>query len=156
MIASFQFNETSPSSASTVASSGSVMNAANYLPAGVAGPMDDMIQFNAIAQLQGGTGGTLDVFLQASETGSTWFDIAHFPQLSAGASSILYGCALGEGYTSIIQIGTGLSPVLAADTVALGGWMTRVRVVFVAGAGTSAGAAQTIWLRGQKPLYGKP
>lgn len=155
MIISFKFVETSPSAAGTAASSASVSNAASYLPAGIAGPLSNVIQISIILQAAGATGGTLDCYAQMSESGDNWFDVAHFPQIPAAASSSIVGGALGEGYTSLITIGQNLSPALAANAIALGGWGTRLRLVFVAGVGTTAGTTVNCWVLGQRPEYGR-
>ena len=148
--------EQSPSAASTVASSASVQNSANYLPGGVAGPLDDFIALNVIATVQGATGGTLDIYGQMSpDDGGTWYDIFHLPQLAAAAASTTYGFGLGIENASITAIGSGLSPALAANTLALGGWASRLRLVFVAGGGTSLGATQKVWVQAQRPAYSK-
>jgi hypothetical protein len=99
------------------------------------------------ATLTGGTGGTLDVYLQRKIASDTWRDWVHFPQLAAAASKKYTLTIIGNG-AGIVEVGGGsdASPgvALAANTavdVTPGG---DVRLVFVSGAGTSAGAAQTI------------
>lgn len=99
------------------------------------------------ATLIGGTGGTLDVYLQRKLATNSWADWVHFPQIAAGVTKRYSLAITGEG-TSIVEVGGGTD---AAPGVALaanaavniipGG---DVRVVFVAGAGTSAGASNTI------------
>jgi|SRR5579885_1167592 len=100
------------------------------------------------ANIQGGTGGTLDIYIQISpDGGTTWIDYIHFAQLAAGASAvtkIIPISKLTPTTTGITTVGTGTSPALAANTVVGGDFGDRMRVVFVAGAGTSAGATQTI------------
>lgn len=99
------------------------------------------------ASLQGATGGTLDVYLQGSpDGGTTWVDLVHFAQLAAGAAALYRVCAISKAgqQTTLTAVGTGSSPALAAGTVVGGDWGDRLRVVHTAGAGTSAGAAQTI------------
>lgn len=156
MLSPFVFSETSPAAASTVASSGNVQNANPSLPAGVAGPLDDVQAIVVTATLQGGTGGTLDVYLQFSpDEGVSWWDAVHFPQLANGAAAINYTCTLGGEQNTITVVGTGLTPALAANTVAVGGWGSRMRMVMVAGSGTNAGALQKITLLGQRPEMGR-
>jgi hypothetical protein len=46
--------------------------------------------------------------------------------------------------TTITTVGTGTSPVLAANTFLGGHPGNQVRALYVAGAGTAAGAAQSI------------
>lgn len=127
--------QTSPASASTAAST-------NFV--------GDLSYFNAlsfIATLQGGTGGTLDVYLQTSfDDGVTWYDYAHYAQLAAGAaqSRILWHVNRSTSVTAPTTIGTGTSPALAVSTINGGAWGDRLRLLFVAGAGTSAGASQSV------------
>jgi hypothetical protein len=155
-IANFLFSETSPSTAGTFFSSQPVQNSANYLPAGVCGPVDDFLALNVAAVLRGGTSDTLDVYLQLSpDDGATWFDCLHFPQLSAGQGATTWGCALGVEADAIVAIGSGNTPALAANTIAFGGWGSRLRMAFVAGASTSGGAPQKVWIFAQRPEYGR-
>lgn len=112
------------------------------------------------AILLGGTGGTLDVYLQrkivpVSGGTPTWIDWAHFPQIAAGASHkyTLYACQ-DFSSTSIVEVGQ-LSDDLSTGALFLpvntftGGLPgDAIRAIAVAGAGTSAGAAQTIYLTG--------
>ena len=95
------------------------------------------------ATLAGATGGTLDVYVQHSADGTTWYDYLHFPQLAASATAVSYSYdpALND---SIVTVGSGTSPVLAAGSVAGGAPMDYLRVLYVAGASTSAGAAQSV------------
>lgn len=100
------------------------------------------------AALVGATGGTLDVYLQRKVASDTWRDLAHFPQLASGGAAVKYTATItGEG-TSLVVVGGGSDAApgvaLAVNTVVNvipGG---DIRVVFVSGAGTSAGASQSI------------
>lgn len=99
------------------------------------------------ATLIGGTGGTLDVYLQRKLASNSWADWVHFPQIAAGTTKRYSLAITGEG-ASIVEVGGGTDAApgvaLAANTavdVIPGG---DIRVVFVAGAGTSAGASNTI------------
>lgn len=101
--------------------------------------------------LRGATGGTLDVYIQDSwDEGVTWNDVAHFTQLAGGASAASASVAPSDGAGAIVAIGIGTAAApgvaLAANTAVNGRWGDRLRVVFVAGSGTSAGAAQTLTL----------
>lgn len=131
---------TSPASASTAA---------------VGSPLHGMEQFDSIqiaAEVQGGTGGTLDLYVQASwDGGTTWWDFAHLPQLAAGAAAIKYMInAPGMGSATMTVIGKGTTPAMAVNTVSggIGAWGKSIRVLAVAGASTSAGAAQTFTVHG--------
>lgn len=104
------------------------------------------------AALVGATGGTLDLYLQTSpDGGTTWVDYAHFAQLAAGAAAsfVRFGVARHAQQTTITTVGRALVPALAVGTVVGGPFGDRMRLVAVAGAGTSAGAAITILLRVQ-------
>jgi hypothetical protein len=66
---------TSPAAASTVVHSAGFAN------------LDDCEALTIVLDLRGGTGGTLDVYLQTShDGGTTWFDYAHAAQLASGAA----------------------------------------------------------------------
>lgn len=99
------------------------------------------------ADLQAGAGGTLDVYLQRKTGTNAWRDWVHFPQLTAAQAKKFTLSITGEG-SSIVEVGGGTDAApgvaLAANTavnVIPGG---DVRVVFVAGASTSAGASNVI------------
>src|SRR5690348_6986332 len=136
------FTATSPNAASTVAQT----------------PVIGLGRFDCIAievTLLGATGGTLDVYLQVSHdwnpilaTG-TFFDYVHFTQLAAGAAAISY--RVDPALTnSITTVGKNTTPALAAGSVAGGFWGDAMRVLFVAGGGTSAGASQSITVIGKQ------
>jgi hypothetical protein len=134
--ATASLNFTSPASATTVAQT----------PVTGLGPYRSMVVF---ANIQGGTGGTLDIYIQFSpDGGTTWVDYAHFAQLAAGAAAITRAFAVSKSgqQTTLQTVGTGTSPALAASTIIGGDWGDRLRVVAVAGTSTSAGAAQVISL----------
>lgn len=132
----------SPSSASTTVPAGGLAGAASLTRA-------DAVVIDAI--LIGGTGGTLDVYLQRKTGSDAWMDWVHFPQIAAGVTKRYTITMFGEGAGStIVEVGGGTTAApgvaLAANTavnVTPGG---DVRAVCVAGAGTSAGASQSITL----------
>jgi hypothetical protein len=101
-----------------------------------------------LATIQGGTGGTLDLYLQASpDGGTTWVDYAHFAQLAAAAAQVnrlVTVSKAGNSGAAPVTVGTGLTPALAASTVVGGDFGDRLRLIGTGGAGTNAGAAQTI------------
>lgn len=104
-----------------------------------------------IGELQGATGGTLDVFLQTSwDGGTTWYDYAHFTQLAAGAAAIKHAWHVSRASerTTITTVGSAAAGVIAAGTIMAGGWGNMMRLAFTAGASTSAGAAQTVQIFG--------
>lgn len=108
---------------------------------GVSG-FGDCKAITIIATLTGGAGGVLDVYIQDSPDGVTWYDYVHFTQLTAGlaAATYAYAPALND---SLVTIGTGTSPALANGAVRGGHWYDRLRILYVPGSGVAA-AAQNI------------
>ena len=125
----------------------------------VADPMGGLDKCDYViidASLAGGTGGTLDIYLQREIDGTAsdvWADWYHFAQLSAGSTAKVSVTSDMATTTAPIVIGIGTLAVpavaLAANTLTAREPMGRVRMVFVAGASTSAGAAQTIRFSGR-------
>lgn len=105
----------------------------------------DMLVVDAL--LVGGTGGTLDVYLQRKLDTNVWRDWIHFPQVAAGTTKRFTVAVTGEGST-IVDCGGGsdASPgvALAANTAVNVLPGSDVRVVFVAGVGTNAGASNSV------------
>jgi hypothetical protein len=140
----YDLSYTSPAAASTVAGD----------------PIGGLAKFDFItvdATLVGATGGTLDIYLQRElgETGSLiWADWYHFAQIadSAAAASVTFNsyAATATTYPLTIGIGTLAAPgvAIAANTLATPTPGQRLRIVSVAGAGTSAGGAQKIYITG--------
>jgi hypothetical protein len=127
---------TSPSSASTSAQTAVT----------TVGPYRTMTMYTS---LTGATGGVLDIYLQITpDAGTTFVDWAHFTQLAAGGANVKKVWTFAKSAQNItgVTVGTGTSPALAAATFIGGDWGNQIRVVFVAGASTSAGASQTIKL----------
>jgi hypothetical protein len=154
----FLFTETSPAAPGTAASSQPVAGAGSNFPTGVAAPMQDYEAVDVIAELKGATGGTLDVYLQISpDDGGSWFDVVHWPQLSAGAAAVTYQSPLSNATTTStpVVVGKNLSPALAANTVVNGAFTDRMRVVMVAGTSTSAGAPVTVRIAPQRSEGGR-
>lgn len=113
--------------------------------------LDAFEAMKIVTILEGGVGGTLDIYLQmavAEDTSSNivWVDYAHFAQLADGAASLtrLYSVTRQTERLTAIAVAVGDTPALAAGTVLGGEFGDRMRVVMVAGVGTSAGTAQTI------------
>ena len=139
------FTATSPASPSTTATAAFV----------------GLEKFDSIridATLTGATGGTLDVYLQrlVSTGPNVWVDWVHFPQIPAAQAAKSYSLTTEVTATVpvVVGIGTDAAPgvALAANTSVGGHPGQQVRVVFVAGASTTAGATQTIYLVGQKNI----
>ena len=154
MIASYVFSETTPASAISAASSQPVAGAASWAPNGVAGGMlDDFDSLDILASLVGATGGVLDVYVQYSpDQGVNWADLVHFTQLGAGAAAIKYRASISLFTNAVapVVVGTNASPALAAGAEVQGPWGDRLRLFFVAGSGTSQGAAVKVWVTGQR------
>jgi len=113
-------------------------------------PLDRMSYCDINARLLGATGGALDVYIQSSSSNGaagTWKDVVHFPQLLAAATAIGYSVTLSHatgGSAPVVVNAVDAVPALAANTVIPAALGNNLRVVFVAGAGTSAGAAQVV------------
>lgn len=103
-----------------------------------------------VATITGGTGGPLDVIIEDSSDGANWYEFAHFTQVGAATTaSYRYSPVRND---NIVQVGknnlTGstltTTMVLTAGSVAGGRWQDQLRVRYVAGASTSAGATQAV------------
>lgn len=132
---------TSPAAASTVIST--------IWRGGMANSQADALLIDAA--LLGATGGTLNVYLQRKIAADTWRDWISFPQLAAGAAAIKYTLFVNGNQPTMVVVGGGTdaaaTPVLAANSFVNTIPFGDIRVVFVAGASTSAGAAQTIQIQ---------
>jgi len=128
---------TSPATASTAA--GAV----------IANGLDQFDWFTVDAVLTGATGGALDVYLQRDVNG-TWVDWLHFTQLAAGAAAVRTTIDSQSIENGPIAVGSGTSPILTAGKFSCMHPGEKVRVLYVAGASTSAGATQTIIITGWK------
>lgn len=101
---------------------------------------------------QGGTGGTLDIYVQTlfkSLAGSLWVDVAHLPQLAAAGPLTAYTFTLTRWSPTTSAIFTPVNtasgtPLLAVNTVVPGVLGYQLRVVYKTGAGNTVGAAQVI------------
>ena len=152
MIGNYVFAETSPAAAGTAASSNPVGGGPQDSSPGVAYPLADYDTIEIEAELAGATGGTLDVYMQSNDVATgTWYDVVHFPQLLAAAGAIIYRTSLSRyatGTVAPVVIGKNLSPVLAVNISLQNGFGDRLRMVMVAGSGTSAGAVLSVKLTG--------
>jgi hypothetical protein len=103
---------------------------------------------------RGATGGPLDIYIQTlfkqtNVSPGLWVDVAHLPQQAAAGALTAYTFTLTRWSPNAAAIFTPTNtvsgtPALAVNTVVPGILGYQLRVVFVAGASTSAGAAQTI------------
>lgn len=106
------------------------------------------------ALLQGGAGGVLDIYIQSAldadqAGGGTWYDVAHYTQLAAAAAQVRWLLTVSRGYNRISAVPSAANPLsgtptLAANTTIPDCLGNALRVVMIAGAGTTLGAAQTI------------
>lgn len=133
-------------------------SASTSIVATSAGSLLDFDEFAVRADLVGATGGTLDVYLQRRIAAGMWTDWVHFPQLASGAAAVTYEVAIGPGSNAIEAAGTGndstASPALAANKCLGGHPGDAVRLVCVAGASTSAGAAQAVSIFARRRALG--
>src|SRR5262249_42517734 len=98
------------------------------------------------ATLRGAANGTLNCYLQCTyDRGQSWTDLVAFTQQTASASATTYGVTLtrSNGSAYATSVGKGTSPALSAGTSRDGCWGDQVRILFVAGSGTTAGASQS-------------
>ena len=103
--------------------------------------------------VQGGTGGTLNIYFQIMPyEGTVWTDYAHLAQLAGGAAAtvVRFTVARDGQALTITTVGTDLTPALAANTVIGGDFGSRMRIVAKTGGGTSAGTAQTFRFFGSR------
>lgn len=110
-------------------------------------------EVTVFANLIGATGGTLDVYIQRRVDKDVWRDWCHFAQLASGASAVVTTVApslVATGAAVVVGTGTDATPApaLAAATFLGGHPGDHIRVVCVAGASTSAGAAIAIRILG--------
>lgn len=121
-----------------------------------AAPATDIGLFSTcsvVFTVQGGTGGTLDVYLQSRfkqlNTVGFWVDVAHLPQIAAGAGVATFSTSLTRWSSAAPAFVSGLNtasltPALPVNTVLSGVLGIQLRVVYKTGAGTTLGAAQVI------------
>lgn len=119
------------------------------------GPFDvgDVDTIRVIAELVGATGGTLDIYIQMQMKGDTdWFDYVHFAQQAAGGAANFktFAVSRASAQTTMVTPGKNGVPAIAANTVVGGDFGNAWRVVCVAGASTSAGAALVFHFCGAK------
>ncbi len=94
----------------------------------------------------GATGGTTSVFAQYLDGAGNWVDLARFGDVAAGAGATTYSISVNKrpSATASVTVGTGTTPVIAANTVASQDFGDTIRIIAVANASTTAGALQTI------------
>jgi hypothetical protein len=135
----FTISDTSPASASTAV--GIAIRGLGKFP---------FIRLDAA--LVGATGGALDVYVQREIAPNVWADWIHFTQLAAGGAAVKWTAFAGPGVSTALTgsygIGTTATPgvALAANTFTGGHPGDAIRMVYVAGASTSAGAAVLVYV----------
>ncbi len=123
--------ETTPTSATTVASAGTIKGCNGFDSIGA------ILEFTGPV---GGMGGTLDIFVQSSwDEGTTWFDLIHYSQFASGAAATTLKTST-DATNTITTIGKNTSPALAANACAGRPWGDWIRMLYEAGASTTAGA----------------
>jgi hypothetical protein len=154
MLLQFIFSETSPTVAGTAVSSKSVASAASYLAAGIAGPVDDSFGMQITAVVANPSGGSLDLYVQSSpDDGTHWFDQVHFTTFASGTggTQVATLSAISQPASAApVAIGSGTTPSLANSTVVQGMGFNRLRLIMVAGSGTNAGVAVTVYVVPQR------
>lgn len=113
----------------------------------------DLDTIRVVAELAGATGGTLDIYIQMQMKGDTdWFDYVHFAQQAGGGAANIktFAVSRASAQTTMVTPGKNSVPALAANSVVGGDFGNAWRVVCVAGAGTSAGAALVFHFCGAK------
>ena len=111
--------------------------------------------FTVDAIIIGGTGGTIDVTIQRKignlPNGTAvdlWVDWLRFPQVAAATTTkfSVNVASTNDIYTVGMVATAAFTATLAADTSVGGHPGNSIRVVATAGAGTSAGAVQTVYV----------
>lgn len=115
------------------------------------GQLDDCDALIFYASLVGATGGALDVYIQHYVNG-VWLDYAHFTQLAAGAaaSKVYFATSKAAAVAFTTTVGNGTTPALAANALVGGPVGSELRLLFTAGASTSAGAAISVSVTGMR------
>ena len=133
----------SPSSATTVAGTVAAGTATDSVD-----PQEWVNGFQSLriqANLQGATGGTLNVYVQTSyDGGTTWHDYVSYTQLAAGAAAVTYASSHTRAKGDALA--TPTDGTMTANTARDGEWGDRFRLKMTAGAGTSAGTTQSVTL----------
>lgn len=135
----FVLSGLSPASASSALITGAILPGL--------GRYDDFL-IDAI--IIGGTGGTVDLYIQRRVLANVWVEWAHFPQVAAAATKY-YSIPTQQPTPAITNVGkfddagTGTA-VIAANTFVGGHPGDAIRLYVTAGASTSAAATQTVYV----------
>lgn len=110
------------------------------------------------ALITAGAGGTLDLYLQRRIDTNKWLDWIHFPQVPAGTTKGFTVIIDGSGSHNnpIVEVGVGTdgAPNLVLPANSIANTMpclnkatpVEVRLVHVAGAGTSGAGSSTVYI----------
>jgi hypothetical protein len=161
MMQSWVFNESTPSSPGTVASSQAVTGTIDpNIAAGVAGWLDDYESISVVAELTGkaadgsAVGGTVGVSVQTSpDGGQTWFEAIRFATVSSGAALAYQksNVSLWSGASAPVAVAKGTSsPVLTAGAGVSGGFGGLLRLLLTSGTGTTKSAAVVVRVAAQR------
>lgn len=154
MFSWWQWSETSPSAASSIASSHQVTGSTGAETGAALGVLsaamvDEFEILSVVGEFAGNTNGTLDVFVQTFVAGH-WYDFCHIKQQGAGASMVRNQYVAGRAtQVTGTLIGIDSSPALANDTIVGGVWGESFRLWIVSGAGTTVGTAVKVTLAAQ-------
>ena len=119
------------------------------------GGFSEFDSFTILGDLVGATGGTLDLYLQRRVVadGSVWADWLHFTQLAGGAAATRLHYSSQQNPAAAAGVAVGImndaltgAVALAANTITPGHPGDALRLVAVAGAGTSAGALVSVYV----------
>jgi hypothetical protein len=104
-----------------------------------------------IGALAGATGGTLDVIVETSADGTDWYEVIRFTQLASGGAAAVSRFNLSPtGGAATVVVGKNLTTTtgMVSGTSVNGQWFDQLRVRYIAGTSTSAGAVQKVTVVG--------
>jgi hypothetical protein len=104
-----------------------------------------------IGALAGATGGTLDVIVETSTDGTDWYEMVRFTQLASGGAAAVSRFNLSPtGGAATVVVGKNLTTTtgMVSGTSINGQWFDQLRVRYIAGTSTSAGAVQKVTVVG--------
>jgi hypothetical protein len=137
------FSDNSPAAAGVVASALTITGCKSYN------------WFRFVALVTGDAVGTVDITIQSKIIADTWVDWARTPTVAATVTTKYY--IVPESSSVITTVGTTddaltgpYTVVLAAGTCCGGHPGESLRAVYTAGAGTTTGAAQVVYVQGRR------
>lgn len=104
-----------------------------------------------VGALAGATGGTLDVIVETSADGTDWYEMIRFTQLASGGAAATSRFNISPtGGAATVVVGKNLTTTtgMVSGTSVNGQWFDRLRVRYIAGTSTSAGAVQKVTVFG--------